>query len=53
MHWNSIEGYDAVPQILHWITALMILAWLLGQFDDIFPRARRGRRACSYTSPLR
>lgn len=40
MRWrNSIEGYGAVPQILHWITvALVILAWFLGQFDDIFPK---------------
>ena len=40
MRWrNSSEGYGAVPQIMHWITvALVILAWLLGQFDDIFPK---------------
>lgn len=40
MRWrNSIEGYGAVPQVLHWGTvALVILAWFLGQFDDIFPK---------------
>jgi cytochrome b561 len=40
MHWhNSAEGYGAVPQMMHWITvALVILAWSLGQFDDIFPK---------------
>jgi cytochrome b561 len=36
---NSTEGYGAVSQIMHWLTvALVILAWLLGQFDDIFPK---------------
>lgn len=37
MSWrNSIEGYGAVPQVLHWITvALVVLAWLLGQFDSL------------------
>jgi cytochrome b561 len=52
MRWrNSTEGYGAVPQMLHWITvAMVVVAWLLGQFDDVFPRARRARRACSYTS---
>jgi cytochrome b561 len=40
MRWrNSIEGYGAVPQMLHWITlVLVLLAWFLGQFDDIFPK---------------
>jgi cytochrome b561 len=40
MRWrNSAESYGAVPQMLHWITvALVILAWFLGQFDDIFPK---------------
>ncbi len=40
MRWrNSAEGYGAVPQMLHWITvALVALAWILGQFDDIFPK---------------
>lgn len=40
MQWrNSTEGYGAVPQVMHWITvAVVILAWFLGQFDDIFPK---------------
>lgn len=36
---NSGEGYGAVSQMMHWFTvALVILAWLLGQFDDVFPK---------------
>jgi len=36
---NSAEGYGAVSQMMHWITvALVILAWLLGQFDDVLPK---------------
>lgn len=36
---NSADGYGAVSQIMHWITVgLVILAWFLGQFDDIFPK---------------
>jgi cytochrome b561 len=36
---NSAEGYGTVSQTMHWITvALVILAWFLGQFDDIFPK---------------
>jgi len=36
---NSAEGYGAVSQTMHWITvALVILAWFLGQLDDIFPK---------------
>jgi cytochrome b561 len=46
MRWrNSTEGYGAITQLMHWITVtLVILAWFLGQFDDIFPRgaARAG-----------
>lgn len=40
MQWrNSSEGYGAAPKMMHWITvALIILAWLLGQFGDAFPR---------------
>ena len=40
MRWrNSSKGYGAVPQLMHWMTvALVILAWFLGQFDDIFPK---------------
>lgn len=36
---NSSRGYGAVPQMMHWVTvALVILAWFLGQFDDIFSK---------------
>ena len=36
---NSAEAYGAVARTLHWLTvALVILAWLLGQFGDVFPR---------------
>jgi cytochrome b561 len=36
---NSAEGYGAVSQMMHWFTvALVILAWLLGEFDDVFPK---------------
>ena len=40
MNWrNSSDGYGAISQLLHWITvALVILAWLLGQFGDVFPK---------------
>jgi cytochrome b561 len=40
MRWrNSAEGYGAFPQLMHWITVvLVVLAWCLGQFDDIFPK---------------
>jgi cytochrome b561 len=40
MQWrNSTKGYGAVPLMMHWITVvLVILAWFLGQFDDIFPK---------------
>ena len=36
---NSPEGYGAVAQAMHWLTvALVIVAWLLGEFDDVFPK---------------
>ncbi len=36
---NSADGYGAVPQVLHWaVVALVGVAWLLGTFDDVFPR---------------
>jgi hypothetical protein len=40
MQWrNSNEGYGAVMQAMHWLTVLLvILAWLLGQFEDAFPK---------------
>jgi len=40
MRWrNSSDSYGAVSQLLHWTTvALVVLAWLSGQFGDIFPK---------------
>ncbi len=36
---NSSEGYGAIPMGLHWATvALVLAAWLLGQFGDALPR---------------
>jgi cytochrome b561 len=36
---NSADGYGAVPQALHWLTvALVVLAWVLGEFGDVLPR---------------
>ncbi len=36
---NSATGYGAVPMSLHWLTAgLVIVAWLLGTFDDVLPK---------------
>jgi cytochrome b561 len=36
---NSKFGYGALPQALHWLTAIcVIVAWLLGQFHDSFPK---------------
>jgi cytochrome b561 len=36
---NSNDRYGAVPQFLHWaIVALVITAWLLGQFVDDLPK---------------
>jgi cytochrome b561 len=36
---NSKHHFGAVPQFLHWaIAALVITAWLLGQFVDDLPR---------------
>jgi cytochrome b561 len=36
---NSPERYGAVAQTLHWLTVVFIaLAWVLGEFDDIFPK---------------
>jgi cytochrome b561 len=40
MQWrNSAERFGATAQLLHWLTALfMLAAWLLGTFDDAFGR---------------
>ena len=36
---NSKSGYGAVAQALHWLTAIcVVVAWLLGQFHDAFPK---------------
>jgi cytochrome b561 len=36
---SSVEGYGAVSPMMHWFTvALVILAWFLGEFDDVFPK---------------
>jgi cytochrome b561 len=40
MQWgNSKFGYGALPQALHWLTAIcVVVGWLLGQFIDAFPK---------------
>ncbi len=36
---NSSERYGIMPQILHWLTALFVIAgWCLGQFGDALPK---------------
>lgn len=36
---NSSDGYGAIAQTLHWLTAgLVLLAWALGNFDDALPK---------------
>jgi cytochrome b561 len=36
---NSASRYGAIPQAVHWLTALFVIAgWLLGQFGDALPR---------------
>jgi cytochrome b561 len=36
---NSKFDYGALPQALHWLTAICVVAgWLLGQFGDAFPK---------------
>jgi len=36
---NSKTRYGAVPQILHWLTAIFVICgWLLGQFGDYLPK---------------
>lgn len=37
---NSKARYGAIPQLIHWLTALLVVAgWLLGQFGDFLPKA--------------
>jgi cytochrome b561 len=40
MRWrNSSGGYGSILQMIHWTTVgLVIVAWLLGEFDDVFPK---------------
>jgi len=46
---NSQSHYGAVPQIIHWLTALFVVAgWLLGQFGDDLPKGA-ARAAGLYT----
>ena len=36
---NSISRYGALPQLVHWLTALFVIAgWLLGTFLDDIPK---------------
>lgn len=36
---NSKFGYGALPQALHWLTAICVIAgWLLGEFHDAFAK---------------
>jgi len=36
---NSKTQYGAIPQLIHWLTALFVLfGWLLGQFGDDLPK---------------
>ncbi len=36
---NSAAGYGAISLSLHWLTAaLVVIAWLLGTFDDALPK---------------
>jgi cytochrome b561 len=40
---NSTSRYGAIPQAVHWLTALFVIAgWLLGQFGDDLPKGRVG-----------
>jgi len=36
---NTQDSYGLIPQALHWlVVVLIILGWVLGTFDDVFPR---------------
>src|SRR5271169_5454131 len=36
---NSTSRYGAIPQAVHWLTALFVIAgWLFGQFGDVLPK---------------
>ncbi len=49
MQWaNSKTRYGAVPQIVHWLTAIFVICgFLLGQFGDDCRKARRANSAFS------
>ena len=37
--YNSSKGYGAIPQAIHWLTAiLVVVAWTLGLLGDDFPK---------------
>ena len=37
---NTTTRYGAVPQVLHWLTAIFVICgFLLGQFGDDLPKA--------------
>ena len=45
---NSQARYGAVPQALHWLTALFVICgFLLGQFGDALPKGPARESACS------
>ena len=36
---NSTARYGAIPQTMHWLTAIFVICgFLLGQFGDVFPK---------------
>ena len=36
---NSETRYGSIPQAIHWLTAICVVAgWLLGQFQGVFPK---------------
>ena len=45
---NTQDSYGLIPKALHWaVVVLVILAWILGTFDDAFPRGP-GRAAALF-----
>jgi cytochrome b561 len=36
---NSTARYGAIPQTVHWLTAIFVICgWLIGQFGDVLPK---------------
>jgi cytochrome b561 len=36
---NSTARYGAIPQTVHWLTAIFVLCgWMIGQFGDVLPK---------------